>query len=882
MNTVDPSYFSRAPGARVSGRVSLGQSFVDGHGQPPTAGHFDELHGTAFELGESSQQIPLAPLWENFLAPLGVNAAQELTKKRAELNQQIQSNGVTYNVYAQSGNTSGSARPWALDLFPLMLSGQEWSAIDAGISQRARVLEGIMADVYGSQRLMKDALLPAALTQGHRGYLRGMHGAQIAGGRYLHVAAFDIARSPAGQWWVLSQRTQAPSGLGYLLENRSIISRLFDVPFKSAQVSPLVATYQTLVTTMRALSPGGAQAHIALLTPGPYSETYFEHVYLARHLGLTLVEGTDLTVRQQKLYLKTLRGLEPIHGLFKRLDDIFLDPLELRSDSALGVPGLLQCVRAGNLLVANAPGSEFLESPALLGFMPGIARAMLGEDLLMPALPTWWCGERAVLDAVLPWLGKSVVKPSYPVDTQRPYFEATLGKYLSNHQRDALAGRMLREGDAFTVQSYMPLSQIPTWQSSEIVPKSAILRVYAVADGQSGWRMLPGGLMRITAGDQEIASMQRGGSSADVWVCGQDPAPTVMPVSVLRPTQASDKRIVTSRAAENLFWLGRYSERTECGLYAAQSILTYLSERSDAPSGAAMSGWLSTLAVQSSLVISGVPSLVQSPRVFERSLVVALGDTEESNSVGFNLLALKNAAFNVLSRLSQEQWDLIVESEQHFSKTSQSWSGDTLPQVSAVVELLATTSVKLAAITGAQTDRMTRDDGWRLLSAGRLLERLGFLASSLLAGFEHGTLCFHADDGVARDPAGFDAMIALFDSTVAYRAHHGNHQDMAALLETLLMDPDHPRSLAWVIKTLRGRLAKLMGDAPQGECALSVMLPDASQWQLSDMLSLNAQGQPHCLLALLQQCIQAVPEVSQAIAAQYFTHSSVASNSVGI
>lgn len=868
--------------AGVLGAGFPGQNFVDLYARPTAAGHFDELHGMAFEPGQFSRQIPLAPLWENFLGHLGTNATQELTQKSAELNQQIQSNGVTYNVYAQSGSQAGSARPWALDLFPLMLSGAEWQNIEAGVLQRARVLEGIMADVYGSQQLVKNALLPAALTHGHRGYLRGMHGAQIAGGRYLHVAAFDIARSPAGPWWVLSQRTQAPSGLGYLLENRSIISRLFDASFKSAQVSPLVATYQSLVATMRALSPGGAQAHIALLTPGPYSETYFEHVYLARHLGLTLVEGTDLTVRKQKLYLKTLRGLEPIHGLFKRLDDVFLDPLELRSDSALGVPGLLQCIRAGNVLVANAPGSEFLESPALLGFMPGIAQALLGESLVMPALPTWWCGERAALEAVLPRLSNSVVKPSYPADTQRPYFEAMLGKYMTDHQRDALAGRMLREGDAFTVQSYMPLSQIPTWQSGAVVSKSAILRVYAVADGQTGWRVLPGGLMRITAGDQEIASMQSGGSSADVWVCGQHNSQTFVPASALRPTAGSDKKVVTSRAAENLFWLGRYSERTECGLHAAQYILTYLSESQETPANIAMRHWLTGLAVQSSLVISSVPSLAQSPRVFERSLVAALGDTETSNSVGFNLRALKNAAFNVLSRLSQEQWDLIVESEKHFAQTSQSWAGGVLPSVNNVVELLATTAVKLAAITGAQTDRMTRDDGWRLLSVGRLLERLQFLASALLGGFESGTLGFHTEDGAASDPAGFEAMIALFDSTVAYRAHHGHHQDMTALLETLLMDPDNPRSLAWVVKTLRGRLAKLMGDAPQEACAMSLMLPDVSQWQLSALMQHDAQGRPELLLALLQQCVQAVSEVSQAIAAQHFTHSTGATNSLGI
>jgi uncharacterized circularly permuted ATP-grasp superfamily protein len=231
-----------------------------------------------------------------------------------------------------------------------------------------------------------------------------MHGVVPVGGTYLHIAAFDLARGPDGNWWVVSQRTQAPSGLGYLLENRLSISRLFPEAFEAMHVQRLAATYRALIDGLKAMSPAGADSHIALLTPGPYNETYFEHAYLARYLGLTLVEGSDLTVRDQRLYLKTLRGLEPVHGLLKRLDDEFLDPLELRPDSTLGVPGLLQAIRAGNVLVANAPGSAFLESSALLGFLPALSRHLLGEDLQLPALPTWWCGERAALEAVLPQL----------------------------------------------------------------------------------------------------------------------------------------------------------------------------------------------------------------------------------------------------------------------------------------------------------------------------------------------------------------------------------------------------------------------------------------------------------------------------------------------
>lgn len=867
------------------------QAFAASHVLQSADGYFDELRGSAFNRSDFAtnsiaNEPYFIPAWADFFDSLGVGGFQQLNQRVVELEQQIHNNGVTYNVYAEADGSSGPQRPWSLDLFPALLSPQDWQDIEAGVIQRARVLEGIMADVYGPQQLLKSGLLPAALTQGHPGYLRAMHGARPVGGKYLHIAAFDLARGPTGQWWVVSQSTQAPSGLGYLLENRSIISRLFPQAFKDLRVRQLESTYRTLVDTMRQSLSAGAQAHIAILTPGPYNETYFEHAFLARHLGLTLVEGHDLTVRNQKLYLKTLHGLEPIHGLLKRLDDEFLDPLELRSDSSLGVPGLLQAIRAGNVLMANAPGSAFLESPALLGFMPGIAEHLLGEKFSLPALPTWWCGERAALNAVLPRLGDSVIKPSYPGHPHDGHFEAVLGKHLSEGERDTWAGRMLRHGNAYTVQRYLPLSQMPTWRNDRIESKSAMLRVFAISDGTDSWQVLPGGLMRIAHGRHDITSMQRGGSSADVWVFGDAPPETPPLVAPSQAVAASNKRVVTSRAAENLFWLGRYSERTECTLQTAQLILSRLDASQTAASGQSdhavrsaplsrpLLNWFNALALQNGLVLPSVPRLVQSPRVFERSLIAALSQTDDACSVGFNLRALKNAAFTVRERLSQEQWDLIVQSEQYFLKTSSLLTQQGIYLASDILQLLASTGVTLVAITGAQTDRMARDDGWRLLSIGRLIERLMFVSSSLLAGFEEGSLAFNTSGLETGDghQDGYGAMISLFGSTITFRAqHHGRH-DLAALLESLVLDRDNPRSLAWVAQTLRGRLAKLAGDEPQDLCILSALIPDPRQWQLQDMLTHNALHEPEQLMRLLQQCVAGANQVAQAIGAQYFTH----------
>ena len=630
---------------------------------PALDGHFDELRGRtsakaavasaatlsqsqsqaqsaaspAFQSQTQSQSQSSAPgqpadllskSWTTFFNFLGTDGFHDLNRRTANLRRKIRDNGVTYNVYADA---NGPRRPWSLDLFPMILSPTDWAEIEVGITQRTRLLNRVMADVYGPQTLLSKGLLPAALVQGHPGYLRAMQGVKPAGGMFLHIAAFDLARGPDGRWWVVSQRTQAPSGLGYLLENRLTISLLFPEAFREMKVQRLAASYKALIDGMRALSPV-ADSRIVLLTPGPYNETYFEHAYLARYLGLSLVEGSDLLVRNERLYLKTLRGLEPVHGLLKRLDDEYLDPLELRADSTLGVPGLLQVIRAGNVQVANAPGSAFLESSALLGFLPALSQHLLGETLAMPSLATWWCGEQAVMQDMLPQLKNCVIKPTYPGSGMA----SVIGHTLSQRALDEWAGRIVRQGEDYTVQTYLPLSQTPTWQGEKIAPRSAMLRVFAVPDGAGSWQVLPGGLARLAGKNENIASMQHGGSSADVWALGGFEASSSAAPSVSASVEPATsghhteqphahqaalahtavflnrKQPVTSRAAENLFWLGRYTERAENTLRLAQLTLQCLGgeDQSSQP----LLAWLTAMAVGNSLVLDTVPPATHARR----------------------------------------------------------------------------------------------------------------------------------------------------------------------------------------------------------------------------------------------------------------------------
>ncbi|MDD2545868.1 MAG: circularly permuted type 2 ATP-grasp protein [Burkholderiaceae bacterium] len=840
---------------------------------PSPAGHYDELRGgPGGEAGELGVSAPMTASWRLFFEHTGAQGLSDLRRRQASLERQIRDNGVSYNVYADQDNPQ---RPWSLDLFPLIIEAREWQQIEAGVLQRTQLLDRVLADVYGPQTLLRDGLLPAALVQGHPGYLRGLDGVQPAGGTHLHIAAFDLARGPDGEWVVVAQRTQAPSGLGYALENRMSISRLFPGAFESLQVQRLAASYRAWIDGLRSMAPAGADAHIALLTPGPYNETYFEHAYLARYLGITLVQGSDLTVRDDRLFLRTLRGLQPVHALIKRVDDAWCDPLELRPESSLGVPGLLQTLRSGNLLMANMPGSAFLESPAILGFLPQLAQRLLGQSLQLPSLPTWWCGERAALAQASAHFSRCVLMPTYSGSALHKPFAGLHCNSLSPAESAAWREQLEERGDEFTLQLDWPQSLMPTWDGQatppRIVPREAMLRVFALSDGPRSWRVLPGGLTRIVSIKDGYASMQRGGSSADTWVrVDAERGATVDRTTLLQAqvTPASvtqHRRVITSRAAENLFWLGRYTERSENSLRLARLTLSTLvsADQSCLP----LVKWLGGLAQTCSLVDSSVPSPVLARRVFTRALIAGLGQPDATPSVGFNLRSLRQVASSIRERLSQEHWNLIVGTEQDFLKRCTEVMRDENVATIDVLRILETASPQLAAMTGEQTDRMTRDDGWRLLSVGRQIERLDFLATAMSRALEVGSLA---------EPAGFEALLALFDSTITFHAQYQHSRDIAALLDLLVINRDNPRALGWVVQTLRGRLVKLAGSA---EDTLYAQVPDPDQWSLA-LLCHENKPLP-ALTQLLERCTNAAWRASDGISLRYFTHTQDATRSLG-
>lgn len=799
----------------------------------------------------------LRPAWQRFARWLPMPAAgggdltDDLDRRVAQVAQQIRHDGVTHNVFGDAGVAS---RPWSLELLPQLIEPADWAQIERGVIQRAALLEAMLDDLYGPQTLLQRGLLPPALLLRHPGYLRPMQGVRPAGGQRLHIVAFDLARGPDGAWCVLAQRTQGPSGLGYVLHNRLTISRQFPDAFRELRVQHIASSYRRLLDTVDGLArevARGQAPRVVLLTPGPYSETYFEHAYLARYLGLPLVEGGDLTVRGERLFLKTVEGLEPVHGVLRRLDDDWCDPLELRADSALGVPGLLQAARAGQVVMANALGSAFLESPALHGFLPGIAEALLDQPLLMPAVPTWWCGEAAAWADVRPQLASKLLRSTYPGGGRGAGAQRAEGPEIE------------RDPDAWTVQDRLRYGRAPIWGNGMLTPRPALVRVYVIGDGGGRWHVLPGGMTRVARREEASVSMQRGGTSLDTWVLTDGPVDTfsMLPQRLSVDDIGARRRPVSSRTGENLFWMGRYTERTEQQVRLARSVLGLIDADSDASPAVLQA--LSALAVQGGLAPFGVPTLVQSPHVFERALLRSLADAQGAQgctSIAYHLAALERASQALRERLSSEQWSLIRAMDEAFVAALHA-PGDELPAVPQVLVALDRLALELAAVTGAQTDRMTRDHGWRLLTVGRLLERLVGVAGIFRAFLEAGAL---------QTAAGIELLLELFDSAITFRARYQRHEDLLALTELLVLDNTNPRAFAGVLRRLRTELKKLPGGDERTAELLARLPAEGAGLTLQALRGADDARLAAVLLELSRGLRQAALDLADAIGSRYF------------
>jgi uncharacterized circularly permuted ATP-grasp superfamily protein/uncharacterized alpha-E superfamily protein len=789
--------------------------------------------------------------WRRLLDQLQRSTPAQLVQRQALLTRQIQENGVTYNVYA---DPKGADRPWELDLLPHVIAADEWAQLSAGIAQRARLLNAVLADLYGPQRLIAEGLLPAELVFGHNNFLWPCQGITPPDGAFLHLYAVDLARTPDGRWWVTADRTQAPSGAGYALENRTIVSRAFPELYRDLKVQHLAGFFRTLQETLARQAPSSDEAPlVVLLTPGRFNESYFEHLYLARQLGYPLVEGGDLTVRDATVYLKTLSGLRRVHAIMRRLDDDFCDPLELRTDSALGVPGLLEAVRQGRVLVANALGSGVLESPGLLGFLPRINQFLFGEELILPSIATWWCGEAPVLAQALEKLPQLLIRPAFPSQS----FAPVLGRDLSEEQRRALAERMQARPYAYVAQELAQLSQAPVWQAEngQLQPRAIGMRVYAVASG-NGYRVLPGGLTRVAAeADAEVVSMQRGGASKDTWVLGDRP-PSGEQWKAQRSIGVHDlvrrDPYLPSRVVENLFWFGRYCERCDD---SARLLRIMLARYVDGDDPQAL---LAAVDLGERLML-----LPDEGTLPERLLAALLGD-DWPFSLRANLQRLQWAASQVRGKLSRENWQALVELQREAMELETAE-----PDFGELLDFLNRLVMSLAALSGFALDDMTRDEGWRFLMIGRRIERLQFLSASL-AAFLRGSGGF--------DQAGLEWLLELGNSSITYRSRYLAVAQLIPVLDLLLLDEQNPHAVLFQLKLVTRSLKRLNDDfAAPREAVLPLLVERLARFDLGCLENplfgeTSVRAAVDGLADLLQEIADASGLVSDRLALRHFAH----------
>lgn len=762
-------------------------------GYRPLPGVYDELMDVSGAV---------RPHWNAFLSRLASEGQSKLSQRFGSADRYLKESGVFYRVYDDPG---ASERPWPLAHIPLLIPPQEWAQIEAGVIQRARLIEAFLADCYSGGARLAGLGIPASLITGNADFLRPLVETGRPVPRQIQIYAADLVRSPTGAWWVLRDRTQAPSGAGFALENRMALSRGVSDLFRAFNVHRLAPFFDALRAEL-ALGREADDAGVCLLTPGPLNETYFEHTYLARYLGLRLVEGVDLQVLGGSLYLRTVAGLRKVRVLLRRIDGDFADPLELNQGSRLGVPGLLQAVRAGNLTLANALGSGLAESRALLGYLPMLAEAFLGEPLSLPHAATWWCGEPASRRAVLARRDEHVIAPAFSrISAGIPPGGPWVMSKVSDVDRSMLHEAIDRRGVDFVGQDFIRLSTMPVWANGRLEPHPFTLRVFVAATAD-GYKVMPGGFVLVGNGRElNAVSMQQGGRAADVWVMSEG----AVPQTSLIPSESQivvrrGLGVLPSRAADNLFWLARYIERADATLRLVRALalrVPAVGERAT-PDVSGMVELLFRWGATAHPVQGGDPKL---------AALTALCHPELEGAVPPLILSAKRAGSVIRDRFPADAWRALADLA---TLVLQPVRGDA--EDVAVLDTASAALRTIAAVTGAQLESMNRLAGWHFLKLGLHIERA--LATCRFAR------------QFARVPGGsreeLDLLLELNDCQITYRSRYPFGAAFAPVMDLVILDESNPRSLKFQLAGLRAHTLALPPLPPAGRPSPAVSLAD--------------------------------------------------------
>ena len=835
-----------------------------GVGQSPFPGY--RAPDTSYDEFCSADGSP-RPHWQGLVDQIGSWQPAELAERWEQARRLIRDNGVTY---AMQDEKSGEQRPWVLDPIPLVIAGADWARLEMGINQRARVLDALLADLYGDQHLLREGIVPPELVFGHPGFLRCCHGMAVPGGRWLHLYAGVVARNRDGQWVALGDRTDVPRGLGYALENRLVVSRLFPTAFEQCNVERLAPFFIGLRSLLRGLAAGRDAPRIALQSPGPASPTSFEDAYLARYLGYPLVEGGDLAVRDDRLGLKTLGGLVPMDVLLRRVPDRLCDPLELDAAALEGTPGLVQAIRRGRTAVANALGSSLVESPGFGEFLPAISRRLLGEDLALPAPRSWWCGIPGNLDHVLHVLDSCVIEPVKPRRGPKRFVPAL----LAADERAQLVDEIRSRPADWVGRERMERSVAPCWSDGAIAPASVLMRCFAVAVPE-GYQTMRGALARMSIGrssGEELLLSSQG--SKDVWVLSSGP---VAPLTLLRrPGQPIPLRRsgydLPSRVADHLHWLGRHAERAENAARLLRTITARLASESNQECAADAAALMATIA--------GAP--VDAWRAaglqeIHATIQALVHDPGRTGSVREHIDRLWRTASVVRDRISIDSWKVLAR-----VRRDSLAGGAPLRSLSArvadVLPHLDTLIFDLSAFAGLGTESMTRGPGWRFLDMGRRIERASSaiqLLSAALAAPRPQTIL----DGMRIDAPRLEEMLLeIADSSMTYRNRYPGILEAAPLIDLLVIDETNPRSIGFQLAALAEHVEALPVDdaSPVLSGERRAVMAAVSQLRLADVDRLAACddfGGRGELAGLLSRLDALVREFADAISHRYLVHS---------
>jgi uncharacterized circularly permuted ATP-grasp superfamily protein/uncharacterized alpha-E superfamily protein len=800
--------------------------------------------------------------WKKLMANIEFLNNEELKGRQQELLTLLKENGVTYNVY---GDTDGLNRPWLLDTIPLLISAAEWRITVRGMKQRAFVLNKILEDIYGERRLLKEKIIPPELIYAHSGFLRPCDKIKLPGENQLILYASDLSRGPDGKVWVLKDRTQAPSGMGYALENRSALSRVLPELFKSHKTTKLGGFFSCMMEAFLEIAPQGKeQPRIVLLTPGPRNETYFEHAFLASHMGFTLAQGDDLVARDGFVWIKTVEGLEKVDVILRRVDDSYCDPLELREDSHLGIPGLLEVVRKGNVAIANPLGSSILENTGLMAFMHNIFKYFLNEDPIFKMVATWWCGQKKEMDYVIQHIDELVIKK-----IDRTSGSGTvIGSRLSKAQKQTLIERIKVQPYLYVGQEEVGFSTSPVFTKDKLEPRYTVLRTFLVAS-KGDYEIMPGGLTRCSPEKGSfLVSNQDGGIAKDTWVETQVKTST----SFIHHADLRRKAVLPSRAAENLFWVGRYSQRVLRTSRFIRIVLRSLTQSGYSNSGQESEAQKALLQTVTHLT-SSYPGFIEEDETFTtdeslREIHKLICNPSQEGGILFTVNNLIKAMYSVRDKWAVDNWRIIDDIEDSKRKLEML----EIDGIRHVFSSLDQLNGSLLSFLEMNRQSMYRGEGWLMYRIGQLIEELSLELIQYRA-----LLTYPYEESVEFQI--LEALLVSNQNLSNYRSVYRTYFDIAPALDLLFLNKQNPISILSQLE----QLLKFIDQLPQRakgahdsdisnlafECYSQARLI-----RIEELLKVDAElGVRANLDGICEQLSSKISKLSIALTATYFSHS---------